>query len=389
MADTRPPSRHLVVLHTVASLDRREGGVPRSVVAVVGRLRRAGCEARILAVEKTSVSLQLADRPAVDPIHEAIPASRYGRRQTLRQLDASAIAAPIDLVHDHGIWLPMHNAIASWCRRRGVPRVVSIRGMLNPWARRHHAARKWVAWHTYQRDDLAAADALHATSDPEYAAIRAAGLRQPVIVLPNGVEGPPTVSEKRPRGVRTALFLSRLHPSKGVEALLHAWREAAPAGWRLVIAGAGAAAYERSITARIATLGLTGVVALHGAVDDSTKWPLYEASDLFILPSLSENFGTVVAEALASGLPVITTQATPWDWLPARRAGWWVPVDGGGLADALREAAALPAAELQSMGERGRAFVRERFEWAAVAREFIAAYRWLVGHGSMPACVRL
>lgn len=377
-----------MLLHTVASLDRDEGGVPRSVVAVVDRMCGLGCDAQILTAETATRSLEV---PAIRTVRQdaATPrGSRYDLCTLPRRLDALATGSRIELLHDHGIWLPMHHAIAEWCRRRKVPRIVSLRGMLNPWARRHHAGRKWLAWKAFQRHDLATADALHATSEAEVAAIRGAGLLQPIVLLPNAVDPPPAATRPRPPGGRTALFLGRLHPSKGIELLLKAWHDVAPPGWSLTIAGDGPEAYVRSLRAAVTRLGLSANVSLSGPVDDVAKWDLYRAADLFVLPSYSENFGSVVAEALATGLPVITTRATPWAWLAERRAGWWVPVDPASLGDALREATSLTGQALSDMGRRGRDECRRLFDWPEIARQFIAAYDWLLGRASVPACVR-
>jgi glycosyltransferase involved in cell wall biosynthesis len=157
----------------------------------------------------------------------------------------------------------------------------------------------------------------------------------------------------------------------------------------LLIAGAGAAAFVRSIESTIANLGLRDTVVLCGPADDATKWRLYAQAELFLLPTRSENFGLVVAEALAAGVPVITTHAAPWDWLPARQAGWWVPVDAASLAGAIRAATALSSAELRAMGRRGRAEAIARFDWSAIAAQFAAAYDWILGRGSAPACLHL
>jgi glycosyltransferase involved in cell wall biosynthesis len=144
----------------------------------------------------------------------------------------------------------------------------------------------------------------------------------------------------------------------------------------------------RSIKLSISRLGPAASVALHGTVDDVAKWDLYRACDLFVLPSHSENFGSVVAEALATGLPVITTRAAPWDWLPERRAGWWVSVDAASLSQAILEATSLPAEDLGSMGLRGREECRRLFDWSAITSQFLEAYDWLLGRAGMPACVR-
>lgn len=381
-----------MIVHAVASLDDAEGGVPRSTLALACHLDGILPDVAVLRVEAGGDGRGLAaagDARGVR-IHSA-RGGRYRVHDAARGLDALAKRFPIDLVHDHGIWLPMHHGIAAWCRSTGVPRMVSVRGMLNPWARDHHAARKRLAWLAFQRADLATADVLYATSDAELSAIRAAGMRQPVVLLPNGIEPPPEMPPVPvpAGGRRTALFLSRLHPSKGIDLLLRAWRDAAPPDWRLLIAGAGTAAFERSIAAAILTLGLHDTVALCGPADDAAKWSLYAQAELFLLPTRSENFGIVVAEALAAGVPVITTHAAPWDWLPARQAGWWVPVESASLAAAIREATALGPSELRAMGERGRAEARARFDWSAIAAQFAAAYDWIMGRGPAPACLHL
>lgn len=378
----------IVLLHTVASLDRSEGGIPRAVAAVVGHMRGRGADAQILAVEASPHSLGTPAGLSVPQCYATSPGSRYACRALTRRLDELAADSRIDLVHDHGLWLPMHHAIAVWCRRRNVPRLVSVRGMLNPWARRHHVGRKLLAWMLFQREGLVTADVLHATSEAEVAAIRGAGLMQPVILLPNGVDLPPLATSSGQRSDRTALFLGRLHPSKGIDLLLEAWQAVAPHGWSLVIAGGGSEAYVRSIKLSISRLGPAASVALHGTVDDVAKWDLYRACDLFVLPSHSENFGSVVAEALATGLPVITTRAAPWDWLPERRAGWWVSVDAASLSQAILEATSLPAEDLGSMGLRGREECRRLFDWSAITSQFLEAYDWLLGRAGMPACVR-
>jgi glycosyltransferase involved in cell wall biosynthesis len=379
-----------MILHTVASLNESEGGVPRSTLALARHLSEGRLSVAVVQVEDNGGGQQAA---WAEPrhglrVHTGL-GSRYKLHDAGRLLNALYGGSRIDLVHDHGIWLPMHHGIAAWCRQTGVPRMVSVRGMLNPWAVGHHAARKRFAWLAFQRRDLATADVLHATSDAELSAIRAAGMRQPVVLLPNGIEPPAEVTAPLSAGPRTALFLSRLHPSKGIDLLLQAWRDAAPRGWRLLIAGAGAAAFVRSIERAIAALGLRDTVSLCGPADDAAKWRLYAQAELFLLPTRSENFGLVVAEALAAGVPVITTHAAPWEWLPAKQAGWWVPADAASLASGIRAATALSSAELRAMGRRGRGEALDRFDWPAIAAQFLATYDWILGRGPAPPCLHL
>jgi glycosyltransferase involved in cell wall biosynthesis len=117
------------------------------------------------------------------------------------------------------------------------------------------------------------------------------------------------------------------------------------------------------------------------------KWSLLGTADAFVLPSYSENFGIAIAEALSSGLPVITTQGTPWSEIAVRKCGWWVKADRASLEGALREMMRLSDEERKEMGIRGRRLVEEKFAWPAVARQMRGVYAWALGKGEKPACV--
>src|SRR5205823_5914523 len=121
--------------------------------------------------------------------------------------------------------------------------------------------------------------------------------------------------------------------------------------------------------------------------DARTK--LYLQSDLFILPTLSENFGLVIAEALACGLPVITTRAAPWSDLETHRCGWWIQTGVPPLVTALTEALALSVPALHEMGLRGRRLVETHYSWPPLARQMLALYAWLLGHAPKPDYVLL
>lgn len=112
------------------------------------------------------------------------------------------------------------------------------------------------------------------------------------------------------RQQRVALFLSRIHKKKGLINLLQAWAKIDPKGWLLRLAGPDEAGHLTEILDAIRAFGLTDSVQYVGSVSGEAKQRFYREADLFVLPSYSENFGVVVAEALAHGLPVITTRGT-------------------------------------------------------------------------------
>ena len=267
--------------------------------------------------------------------HALLPgAGRFGA--TIRD----AVGGGTGLVHDHGLWLPTNHASARAAARASVPFVVSTRGMLTEWALRFNAGKKRAAWALYQRRDLQSARLFHATAEEEVEDIRRAGLRQPVALIPNGVELPDRAREAPTGTVRKALFLSRVHPKKGLINLVRAWAEVRPEGWELVLAGPDEGGHRAEVEHVIRALGLEGV-RWTGEVDDRAKWDLYYGADLFVLPTFSENFGIVVAEALAAGIPAITTTGAPWGVLEERGCGWWIDTGVEPLVAALREATAL------------------------------------------------
>jgi glycosyltransferase involved in cell wall biosynthesis len=260
--------------------------------------------------------------------------------------------------------------------------------MLEPWALRYRAWKKKVAWITYQRGDLASASGFCATSDDEAANIRALGFSQPISIIPNGIEIPEW-QEPIPRDgpERTVLFLSRIHPKKGLLDLIRAWTIVRPPHWRVVIAGPDELGHKTEVVRAVEQAGLSDVISFHEAVDGTAKLALYRRADLFVLPTYSENFGLVIAEALACGVPVITTRGAPWEGLRRHRCGWWIEIGHEALAITLREAVAMADGERVAMGRRGRAWVERAFAWSEIVGQMTDYYHWLLHGGDRPACV--
>ncbi len=281
-----------------------------------------------------------------------------------------------DCVHFHGIWSPaLVFRFRSW-RMAGVPCLVSPHGMLEPWAIAHKRWKKAVAWHLYQKRILNRCQGLHGTSDREVAQFRKLGLEVPAEVIPWGVNLPSeSVFKASPSVTKTALFVGRIYPVKGLPLLVEAWSRVRPQGWKMLLMGPDEAGHRKEVEAAIAKHRLGDVFEFLGELKDEAKNKIYRQAQLFILPSYTENFGLVVAEALVHGLPVVTTQGTPWSGLTQKRCGWWVPTSVDGLTQGIQEACSLSPEDLNSMGERGRGWMEREFGWDRVAARMKMMYQ--------------
>lgn len=357
-----------------ASFERTYGGPAYSVSRLARALAEGGADVGLWAPDGSAMTSDLLH----DQGHMAGIAPLGGNLQTA----IDTFGTP-DLFHDSGIWLPHNQSVARQARQLDRPRVVSTRGMLAPWAMRHKWLKKRIAWMLYQRRNLASASALHATSDAEADDVAACNLGVTVANIPNGIDMPDdaatTQESTASKAPLKAVFVGRLHPVKGLPTALQAWADQRPEGWELILAGPDEDGHRAVLEKEIARLNLGSSVKLIGAVDNQAKARLLRNASLFILPSHSESFGMVVAEALSFGLPVLTTQGVPWPDLERIDCGWRVPVnDSAALATVLTTATSLPVATRAAMGQRGLELVRSQFSWVSVAQRFLSLYASVV-----------
>lgn len=418
------------VLHIVAGLPPG-GGLAESVPNLCRHLRQLGHEVTLATLDGLlSEAARAAEAAGVRLVRFApsFPRALYFSWQMLRRLPALVRAA--DVVHVHSLW-----TFPVWwgCRcalRARKPLVMSPRGCLDPVRLRHSAWKKRLVGRI-DRWCLRRAAVVHATSEMERGwgerflrppsgrkieGKRGGGLQ---VVVPNGVSLRPLsgrkIEGKRGEGNRRmVLYLGRLHPLKGLEMLVEAWGRLHDAQhqspqpsmehWRLVIAGPDEQGTRAALERQSRELGHMESIDFAGPVYGEEKERLLDAADLFVLPSRSENFGIVVAEALAAGVPVITTKGAPWAELLGQdscddsvvvrerikgagvkgervkkevgggRCGWWVEVGVEPLAEALREAMSLTDEERWAMGENGRRLVEKKYRWEAVAEQMMELY---------------
>jgi len=375
---------------TIAGIDAASGGPSRSVPSLAHHLGSMdGIDVRLLTCLR-STDARAVGNDKYSLYYYSFDGSQLGIFRAVRRMrkDLSCWVrehAGRAVIHDQGIWLFNNHAAIGVAKKTGIPLVVSPRGMLEPWAINYKAFKKKLAWLLYQRNDLACVDLFHATSQQEAENILELGLRKPVAIIPNGITMPLCREKTRSADKKkTILFLSRIHPKKGLLNLVSAWRQVKGPGWKIVIAGPDESGHKEEVMKAINAAGVEDSFEFIGSVDDRVKWDWFFRADIFVLPTFSENFGIVVAEALACGVPVITTTGAPWQELQTHNCGWWIEIGVEPLAEALRSAIALTDEERCEMGKRGRKLVADRYSWTKIGRDMANVYAWVLGDGPKP-----
>lgn len=287
------------------------------------------------------------------------------------------------VVHIHGIWNPWWALAALIFTWRSIPFVVSPHGSLEPAALAYKAFKKKIGLMLYQRSVLNLCKVIVVTSEKEFKGLKA--LRFPchkISIVPNGIVLTDSSDKKITLGahgpakfsttsIKTFLYLSRIHPIKGLPMLIEAWAKSRRPNWRFVIAGHDELDHLAEVKALAASLGVLSDFEFLGPVRGEEKSALFDNADVFVLPTHSENFGIVIAEALNHGLPVITTRGAPWGLLESKGCGWWCDISADALRQALDAAMNLAPEALFSMGVRGRQWIKSSFDLNNIALDAI------------------
>ena len=288
-----------------------------------------------------------------------------------------------DLIHIHALWSPILHKVSNWAAINEIPIVWSPHGMLTPWAMRNKRLKKYIGWWMYQKWDLAKANLLHVTAQAEVADVRRMGLRNNVVVVPLGVNiCGPLAYLGHSSNKRVLLFVSRVQKKKGLPMLIDAWAQLpkdVKADWLVRIVGPDQDNHSAELKAQCERLGVMDDFEFVGPKYGDDLNAEYCGADLFVLPTHSENFASVVIEALARGLPVICTKGAPWEELEIYKCGYWIDVGVEPLANALKVAMLSTDNYRHDMGKRGRELVEAKYIWSSVVRRMIEGYGAVLG----------
>lgn len=376
------------VLHVIPTVSLAYGGPSVAIRALTLALAARGHDVTIATTDAADDRSGRLDVPIGEPSSEAgvtyryFPRSAPGRwmfswpltRWLYREVRS------FDVVHVHGLFQYPTIPACRFARWHRVPYVIRPLGMLDAWSLAQHSWKKRPYLSLVENSHIRHAAALHATSEAEASHVRATPARR-VVVIPLGVDAPPEGQARADAAGRSGpmrvLFLSRIHPKKGIPVLLEALRQARAAGAAIeaMIAGSGSATYEAELRKLADTLGVADIVSWAGQVEGPTKHALFSAADVFVLPSSQENFGIAVAEALSAGVPALVShEVAIGAELEAAGAGRSLPIDPASFAVALVEYASNPAARAAA-GRAAAAFAERSYSWPVCAERVEALYR--------------
>ena len=380
----------------VSSVSREAGGMFQSVRGLAKAVTRANASTRVFGISDTKSTI---DSQEWQPLCVQTFRPQFRAWGYSNQLLPALLDADVDVLSTHGLWKYCSKASLQWHRQTGRPYIVHPEGMLESWALRNARWKKRIAAFLYENRHLRGAMCLRALCEAEAQSIRAYGMRNPICVIPNGVdlpdpsETPEVQAQAFAEGRKVLLYLGRLHPKKNLANLIRAWRQTLAShpstgpNWVLAIAGWGQAGYERELKHLTSNCRLTASVRFPGSLFGSEKDAAYRACDAFILPSLSEGLPMTVLEAWSYAKPVLMTGDCN---LPEGfTAGAALQIGAGPekIAKGLKQMIEMSDDDRRGIGNHGRDLVTTKFSWPRIGEQMRSVYEWMLGSGPLPEMI--
>jgi poly(glycerol-phosphate) alpha-glucosyltransferase len=375
----------------VSSVSREAGGLFQSVRGLAKAVASKNANVRVFGIrdEQSPVDLQKWRPLSVEAFRPQLRAWGYSNRLVPAMLDAD-----LDVLSVHGLWKYCSFGSQRWHKRTGRPYVVHPHGMLEAWALRNAGWKKRIAAALYENQHLGGAACLRALSEAEAQSMRAYGLRNPICVIPNGVDLPDlreSNAKTQSENQKTLLYLGRLHPKKNISNLIRAWnatfnsRRGRGERWILAIAGWDQGGYENQLKQIAAGVSVVFLGPRFGA----EKSECYRTCDAFILPSLSEGLPMTLLEAWSYAKPVLMTPDCNLPEGFSAKAAVRIGTSSDEIAAGLRQLVEMSDGDRAAMGQRGRVLVATKFSFPRIGEEMRTIYEWVLGSGAPPGTIRL
>jgi glycosyltransferase involved in cell wall biosynthesis len=393
------------ILHIIPSVASVRGGPSQAVLETVKALRNQGIAAEIATTNDNGNDL--LDVPLNQRIqYQQVPIWFFSRFSpeinSIREFAFSSQltswlwqnAANYDLLHIHAIFSYTSTVAMAIARFQGIPYIVRPLGQLCEWSLQQSVRKKQIYLKLIERANLNHAQGLHLTSKQEQEEVAHLGLSVPSFVLPHGLSIPEPLTDVRdrlrqylnlPADEPVILFLSRLHPKKGLDYLIQALGKLTHHRFTFVLAGSGTKEYEAEIESLLVETGIRDRTHLTGFLTGETKNLFMQGSDLFVLTSHSENFGVAVLEALAVGVPVLLSPGVALaSVVQENQLGYIAQLDVLAIAEAVDNYLSNPQAG-KDMGDRARQIITEKYTWEKISSDLLTIYRSILKFNSLPA----
>jgi len=380
----------------IAGSDQESGGPIEALLRISEVLARDGHQVAVVTLEDQA---EVAGRKFPFPITGLGYGTRSYRYNARLVPWLELNARHFDVVVLHGLW--NYSSFGSWrgLRRRSTPYYIFAHGMMDPWFREKYPLKhfvKQIFWTLAEGRVLRDAQSVLFTCEEER--VRARGVfkghpyRERVVLF--GTADPEGDPEQQKSAFSLAfpdlhdrtflLFLSRIHPKKGCDLLLQAFAGLAPelpTDLDLVIAGPDQVGWVPELQSLARRLGIGARVHWPGMLKGDLKWGTFRSADALILPSHQENFGFVVAEAMACFTPtLVSNKVNIWREVEASGCGLVEPDSIEGTRNLIRRFVALPATDRAKMASNARSGFLKYFDIEVTARHFARA----IGFNSGP-----
>ncbi|NEO94738.1 MAG: glycosyltransferase [Moorea sp. SIO3G5] len=386
------------VLHVIPSIAQVRGGTSRAILDMVKALRVCGTDVEIVTTNDNGEDLLVVPLGKSHQ-YEQVPVYFFPRfSPNIPSIREFAFSAQLttwlwhhihkyDLLHVHALFSYVSTVAMTIARVKGIPYLNIPHGLLCEWSLQQSARKKQIYLDIIERANLNYSKALHLTSSQEQREVEHLNLTAPSIVLPHGLSIPETIPNAHqklrqqfnlPPDEPIILFLSRLHPKKGLDYLIPALAKLTNYRFTFILAGSGEADYEEQLKSLLVETDLHSRTHLVGFVKGESKDLLLQGSNLFALTSHSENFGISVLEALAVGLPVLVTPGVALASLVEKhQLGYVTELDVKAIASGIENYLTNPQ-QAKEMGTRARQLIFEQYTWDSIAKKLIQVYKAII-----------
>ncbi len=386
------------VLHIIPSVSPVRGGPSQAVLDIVRVLRKTGVDAEIVTTNDHGAELlNIPLGKCTD--YQQVPVWFFPRfSPSIHAIREFAFSGDFtiwlwqnihnyDLLHIHAIFSYTSTVAMAIARFQKVPYIVRPLGQLCKWSLQQSASKKQIYLKLIEKSNINHSQAIHFTSVVEQQEALELNLTAPGFIIPHGISISPIVPNARqklreylnlPINEPIILFLSRLHPKKGLDLLITALGKLANYQFTLILAGSGDPEYENELKSLIAAQAIEKHTHFTGFVQGELKDLLIQGSDLFALTSYSENFGISVLEALGAGLPVLVTPGVALsDIIQENKIGYVTELDVDAICVSIRQFLDNPIAA-KEMGDRACQFILDNYTWDQVAQKMISVYEDII-----------